>query len=175
MRTIETKIYTFAELSDEAKEKAIQNLSDINVNFQWWESTYEDAKNIGLNITSFDLDRNRHAKGEFISYAYDCAKKIVSNHGKDCETYKTAETFIFDYDSLVKKYSDGIKTNVVTEENEYYFYCDCEELEAEFLRSILEDYSIILQNECEYLQSDEAIIQTIGANEYEFTEDGNQI
>ncbi len=46
------------------------------------------------------------------------------------------------------------------------------ELEAAFLKSILEDYSTILQNECEYLMSDEAVTETIQANQYTFTESG---
>jgi hypothetical protein len=39
----------------------------------------------------------------------------------------------------------------------------------------LEDYSIILQKECDYLSSEESIIETIEANDYEFDIDGNLI
>ena len=46
------------------------------------------------------------------------------------------------------------------------------DMENEFLKSLLEDYSIMLQNEYEYLTSEEAIIETIEANEYEFTQAG---
>ena len=45
-------------------------------------------------------------------------------------------------------------------------------IEDEFLKSLLEDYSIILQKEYEYQTSEEAIIESIKANDYEFTEDG---
>jgi hypothetical protein len=47
-----------------------------------------------------------------------------------------------------------------------------EDMELEFLRSILEDYRILLQKDYDYQTSDEAIIETIQANEYEFTENG---
>jgi len=57
MRIKETKLYHFDELSEEAKQKAIEGLSDINTDYEWWESTYEDAENIGLKLTSFGLDR----------------------------------------------------------------------------------------------------------------------
>ena len=40
MKTIETVVYDFDELSDEAKQKAINNLSDINVDYGWWEFQY---------------------------------------------------------------------------------------------------------------------------------------
>lgn len=173
MRNVRTKVYKFNELSETAKQAAISNFSNINVDFEWWESVYMDAENVGLRIDSFDLDRNRHAKGEFISYAYECATKIISNHGSECETYKTAIDFMCDYDALVGKYSDGVNTNIVHEDMQFYFDSDCDDLENEFLQSILEDYSIILEKESEYLQSDQAIIETIEANEYEFLKDGS--
>ena len=49
------------------------------------------------------------------------------------------------------------------------------DLETEFLNSLLIDYANMLQNECEFLQEDEQIIQTILANAYEFTEEGELI
>ena len=52
---------------------------------------------------------------------------------------------------------------------------DLEDLNKEFLRSLCEDYRIILQKEYEYLTSEEAIIETIEVNEYEFTEEGELI
>jgi len=172
-RTIETTLYKFNELTDDAKETAIDNLRFVNVEHgDWWNSTFEDAKEIGLKITSFDLDRRRGADGEFIDSAEHCASLIIKNHGEMCETYKTAQSYLSDRNGLVSQYSDGENTSVVTEENEYDFDKECDELDAEFLKSILEDYSIILQNESEYLTSDEAVQDTIEANDYEFTEDG---
>jgi hypothetical protein len=47
------------------------------------------------------------------------------------------------------------------------------EIEEDFLNGLLEDYSIILQKEFEYLTSDECITETILANEYDFTENGD--
>jgi hypothetical protein len=174
MRTVRTKVYKFNELNEDAKQKAISHFQNINVGFDWWNSVYEDAENIGLKITSFDLDRNRHAKGKFLIHSDEVARKIISEHGEHCETHKTAKTFLEDWATLVKQYSDGVNIERVTEENEQYFDDAAYDLEQEFLTSLLEDYSIMLQKECEYLQSDEAIIETIEANEYEFTAEGNR-
>jgi len=165
MRVIETKVYQFSELSEEAKETAIEKLSSINVEYNWWEFTYEDAKEIGLRITSFDLERNRHAKGEFINSATETAENIIENHGATCETYKTAKAFL---DALEKLTAPHENIEDVNED-------EIEELEDEFLIDLLEDYSILLEEECEYLQSEEAIIETIEANDYEFTEYGKRI
>jgi hypothetical protein len=174
MRTETTTrtLYTFDELSDEAKEKALDSLRYSYYSDDWHECTTDDAETIGLKITGFGLDRDRHAEGKFIEDASHCANKIISEHGETCETYKTAKAFLSDWSELVVKYSDGIKRDRVAEGNEYEFDQEADEIEAEFLKSLLEDYSIMLQNECEYLQSEEAIIETIKANDYFFTENG---
>ena len=168
MRTIEVKIFKFNELNEKAKQNTISNLSDINIDHNWWEFIYEDAENIGLKIMSFDLDRNRHAKGEFILNAPEVAQNILSNHGKECETYKTAESFLEVWQPIFNAYMDEESEKYESSESED----EMQELEDDFFNSLLEDYSIILQNACDYLQSDESIIDTIEANDYEFTEDG---
>ena len=168
MRTIEVKIFKFNELNEKAKQNTISNLSDINIDHNWWEFIYEDAKNIGLKITSFNLDRNRHAKGKFILNAPEVAQNILSNHGKECETYKTAESFLEVWQPIFNAYMDEESEKYESSESED----EMQELEDDFLNSLLDDYSIILQNACDYLQSDESIIDTIEANDYEFTEDG---
>jgi hypothetical protein len=173
MKTKTINLYSFNELSEQAQQKAIENLYDINVTHEWWDFTYEDAENIGLKITEFDLDRNRHANGEFIfDVPVDVANAIKNNHGEQCETYKTAIKFIAEWDNLVATHSDGIETDRVCEDKEYDFDNAATGLEQDFLKALLEDYSLLLQKEYEYLTSKEAIIETINANEYTFTESG---
>lgn len=172
MQTVSINIYKFNELSAEAKQTAIENLYDINVDHNWWEFVYDDAETIGLKITGFDLDRNNYCNGELYESMPECCRLIIANHGEGCSTYKTAIAYLSDYDSLVEKYSDGINKDIVADGNEYEFDKEADELEAEFLKDILDDYASILQNNYEYLTSDEAIIETIEANDYDFTEDG---
>lgn len=162
------KIYTFAELSEEAKEKAIADLYDINVGHNWWEFTYQDAEDIGLKITSFDLDRNRHAKGEFTLSANEVAANIMQKHGEECETYKTAEKFMMEWKPVFCEYMDESSERYESGESEMQLM----ELEDDFLNDLLEEYSDILQREYEWLTSSESIIETIEANEYEFLIDG---
>lgn len=168
MKTKRIKIYSFDELSAEAQQKAINGHSSINVDFDWWESIYEDAKNIGLKITGFDLDRNRHASGEFILSACEVSQNIFNNHGENCSTFLTAQNFINAWQPLFNNYMDENSEDYESNELEN----EMQEAEDRFLNSLLEDYSIILQNECEYLQSDEVIKETLIANEYEFLKSG---
>lgn len=158
MQTKTYNVYKYDELTEEQKEKAINNLYDINVDHDWWEFTYEDAKNIGLEITSFDLDRNRHATGDFTNDAEYCQYRISQEHGEQTETYKTSREFV----------SERAKLDINADDYDEKL----EELESDFLQSLLEDYSIMLQKEYEYLTTREAIEETIQANDYDFTEDG---
>jgi len=168
MQTITINLYQFSELSDEAKQKAISNLAMINVDGEWWESTYEDAANIGLKITGFYIDRGSYVNGEFTLSPNEVAVNILNEHGEACETYKTAKQFMEDWQPVFSDY--------MNEESEGYESSDNEErlqeLEEEFLSSLCEDYLKILRDECEYLTSEAAIIEAIESNEYDFTEDG---
>lgn len=171
MRIKETKVYPFDELSDDAKEKAVQGLCDINVDYEWWEFTFEDAETAKLKLTEFDIDRGNYCRGEFIEYAKDTADAIVFHHGENCETHKTAMEFLAASALLYMKYPVKLDEDG-DDENETDRTREQGDVNDEFLRSILEDYRIILQKEYEHLTSENAIIETIKANEYEFTEDG---
>jgi len=164
-----TNVYQWAELPEDVKQKAIQKLWDFNVSDRdWWDSTYDDAENIGLKITGFDLDRASYVEGNFILSASEVAANIFRDHGEICETYKTAEKFMAEWQPIFNKYLD--------ENDPLYESRECEDslqdIEADFLQSLLEYYRIMLQHEYDYLTSEEAIIESIKANGYEFTIDG---
>ena len=166
MRTHTITTYEFDELSREAREHAIEKLWNINVGYGWWRFIYEDAETVGIKITSFDLSYP-DCKGEFIESARYTATKILQYHGEVCETYQTANGFL----NELNRFMETAETD---EYGELYLSDEqkVEDMELEFLRSILEDYRVLLQKEYDYQTSDEAIIETIRANEYEFTENG---
>lgn len=172
MKTIEITLYKFNELSEVAQQKAIESLYDINVDYSWWEFTYDDAKRIGLEITGFDIDRGSYCKGNLINSGSEVANTIIAEHGAGCDTYKLAKSFLSDYDKLVEKYSDGKDLTKVDYDNEYEFDQDADELEDEFRKDLLEEYLSILSKEYDYLTSKQSIIDTILANDYYFTENG---
>lgn len=155
MKTIKTKVYTFDELSDDAKEVARNWCHEFVADYDWWDAIYEDAKTIGLKLTSFNLDRNRHATGQLLENTEIVAINILKNHGTMTDTYKLADSFLHDF----KK--------AKTEEER-------EQLSEEFERNLLEEYSIILQKEYEYMYSDEYVDEIIKANDYTFLENGKR-
>src|SRR3990167_1295908 len=63
----EYKVYSFDELSDGAKDKAIEQFSDINVDLDYWmydDTFYYFGNDIGIKVDmkeiSFDLDRGSY-------------------------------------------------------------------------------------------------------------------
>lgn len=174
MKTIETTVFEFGELSDSAKETAREWYRDGALDYDWWDSTYEDAANIGLKLTGFELDRNRHAEGyRTFRIAADVAQAVIENHGKHCETYKTAKSYLKDLAALEKEIAavDGDdETNV-----DWETWQDKRlSLDDDFENSLIEDYSILLQHEYDYQLSNEAVDEMIVANGYTFTETGRR-
>lgn len=172
MRTVRTKVYQFSELSEQAKENAINWYRSCNNDNYAWDDTKEDAKEIGLKL--IQLSDHKKNEGEFIEDAHYCANRTIEAHGDICDTHKTAKTFWDNWNALVAKHSDGIELNKVTADNSNEFDEDANELEEQFLQDILEDYRIIYNKDNQYRDSDEYIAETIEANEYEFTQDGNR-
>lgn len=172
MRTETINIYKFDELSEAAQQKAIENLHDINVDHEWWDCTYDDAMNIGIKITSFDLGRAHSITGELQHSLNESCDLILKNHGEDCKTTAIAKRYLAQWSDLVEQYSDGVNKDTVLEENEQEFDDYADEMEHEFRADILWEYFNILEREYEYLTSEEGIKETIKSNEYEFTESG---
>jgi len=88
--TITRTVYSFDELTPEAQNNAVEKLWDLNVDYDWWENVYEDAANIGLGITGFDLNRGRHAEGKFLKAPHVVAAEIIESHGPTCQTRQSA-------------------------------------------------------------------------------------
>ena len=175
MRTITTNVYSFNELSEQAQRNAIEKLYDINVNFDWWEYVYSEAKELGMEINGFSLDRNYHCNIKFKDNVFDICHKIKSEHGESCDTYKTAINWLKEYDLLFAEYEDENKKGYVDTEKECDFDNELSDLEDDFKNSISSNYLSMLKSEYEYLTSEKVIKETIIANEYEFTENGTLI
>jgi hypothetical protein len=156
-------IYTINELSPASKEKAIANNRMYNVEcLDWWDGVYEDARLIGLELTSFDLGRRSECKGRFNKAGIEVAKSILAEHGANCDTVTDAEVFMKEYAALPVEDDEDAPSNR-----------ELEELEDWFLHELREDYRILLEREYEYLTSDESVAESLECNGVEFLEDGS--
>jgi len=170
MRIVTTSIevYKFSELSEAAKETAVDKLYDINVNYEWWDGTYEDARRAGFKISAFDTDRANLIKGTLEDDIKDSLRHVLEEHGNHYETYKIAKGY---RETLDRIESDDLK--LPEEDREGYDYeQEIEELAGEYCHDMLEEYLCILRREYEYQTSEESIIETIKVNEYEFDKEG---
>lgn len=160
MKAIKTKtiqLPTYEQLTDEQKEKVLQNYYDINVDSSfWYEHILDEAKELGLKISGFDIDRSSIDYG-FIKEAVSVAQAILKEYGETCDTYKTAKSFLDAYNKL---------DNDSTEQDA---------LVLEFETDLANDYLTILRKEYEYCTSREVIEQTLIINEYTFNSETLQI
>ena len=164
MRTqvTETVLYSFDELSDTAKQSAIESLYDLNVDHDWWDYVYNDAEEVGCEINGFDLDRGAYCDLTCNDTEHT-AHMIISDHGDTCDTHKTAVDYLTRRESIINQHDN---------DHEYELDQELDGCGIDFTQSLSEDYRIMLQRELDYLTSKEAIIETINCNEYEFTVDG---
>lgn len=153
-------VYQFDELSERAKERARDWWRDGGLDYEWWDSTYEDAERAGLKIKEFGLDRDKHVNGDLIVSPAGSIKAILVDHGEDCETFKMA-----------KQFKAGLK--LLDSKSEDYEQ-ELERFTEEYTESLCEEYASILQAESEYLMSDEHVDESIRCNEYDFTEEGKR-
>lgn len=179
-----TLIYSFDELDCAAQDRAILANMGINVDgTEWWEHTYADADTIGLKISEFDLGYARRIRGKLTVDLPDCCRLIRANHGKDCETFKTAQVYL-------KKYAiEFAKWRKAETQQDPEFYKDhsiadwwgefvdiniAADITRDFERMLLEDYYTILDKEYDYQTDEDAVRDSIRCNELEFLENGNR-
>lgn len=145
------------------RERVLEKNRDLNtLHEEWWECVYEDARRIQLEIDSFDCYRNE-ITGSFLGSPIDTVELILNEHGEDCDTYRLAK----EYQELFT--ADCLARHCLGEDD---WEEAGEELEKEFKYKLLKLYLKSLDEQYEYMVSDEAIIDTIELNEWKFDETG---
>ncbi len=197
MKTVEIKVYQFDELSDEAKEKAHQWWGDGGFDYEWWEFIYEDfkerAKEAGFDVTNIYW-RGFWSQGDGAMFEYDYMRDklrlefisqlglspmrkdwLINNtsisgsgkqrghyyHEKSCDhnIYWELDNGDIAYGTLFYDWLDSFDANFAEFVIDKY-----EDLCRELYKSLEKEY--------EYLNSDEAVDETIMLNEYDFDEYG---
>ena len=179
------EIFKFDELSEKAKDQAISQMSDINVDVDWWDYdghtafSSDEMKKYHLTIEEagdllefkhmyFDIDRGSYIQFADCSFANDKqARKFlgitprlwnmidVSFNDAGRGSNTRLEIEQCDYDSNL------------TEHDEMLI-----ERAKERFNDKMEDCLSNLRKQYDYLTGREAIEETIEANEYTFDENG---
>ena len=174
MRTIETTVYTFSELSDEAKEKALENNACTAELF--WSNEYLDS--IKKACEYFDIELKYYS----IDWSNSnlCSFKISEHENSELSGVR-----LFKY--LINRY----KANEILDNCEFTGFCaDCDFMDEikkflkkpckhtnlqELLESCVESVISAGCKDYEYQLSEEGFAGHCEANGYEFTEEGKLV
>lgn len=177
------EVYKFAELPEEAKQKALENYCEINLeDEEWWrsDSLIDDAKEygIGINLDQMEFDLGRDNYLYFFDDYVDKKNRTGNQKGIWIEDEKkflegmTVTTKDMDFELWIDSntYAGGVGQNFVETGNNY------DEVDETKIQNRLKDCIDTLfdriKADYEYSTSEEAIIETLEANDYDFTLDG---
>jgi hypothetical protein len=205
MKEVTTKIYKYAELSEEAKKVARAKWVESGIQYDWWDQAYEDihmiAETFGLD---FDTGHGRSdiriyfsgfsSQGDgacfegYYSYKKSALKKIKENYPKEIELHRIVK----ELQELQKKTFYSI-TAKMKHGGGHYNHSRCmdvdvnmdERIGPDLFRSTEEGVTQCmrdfadwiykkLEKESDWLQSDEAVDETLKENDDDYEEDGTK-
>ena len=188
MKTEQVKIYKFSELSPEVQQKVLDKMREINTDYDWYDSDFEsfkeqmEEKGLSCDSFAFDLyDRDCYMVRPHI----DNIRKFLKSAFTDDEKllYEIDEERKKEFEDVVNKLEESYDY-AIKENNGRSGYNYVEGLDEagdilgidydEYVKDTMKDFLKQLQETYDYLESDEAIRDTILANEYDFLEDGKQ-
>ena len=155
MRTIETTIYAFDELPGGAKEKAIEKMREIT-DYPWFTECKDSLRafcdEFTVKVTDYCLSNDYRA---FVSTdATTRHFRGVKLSSFDREAMPTG--FCFDCDLRYTFFDEFKRTGDANHAFE----------------TAIEAFVSTVSKDIDYYFSDEAIVESIRANDYEFTEEG---
>ena len=194
MKTIETKVYEFDELSDAAKEKAREWYREGALDYEWWDGVFESAKTAGacLGITVDNIYFSGFwSQGDgacFVgSYAYRKGWRaaLQAEFSYEGTIEPTLETIGQALQDAQRPAFYKVTASVVKGDHRYNHEntvrIECEPYAVEIdddvsaaLRDFMRWIYRALEGEYTRLNSDEQVDEAIEANEYTFTADGER-
>jgi len=199
MRTITTTVYKFNELSDEAKDNAIENYRNSDKEYFWLDENRETmekfAKLFPIEVTNWSYG----GRGEGVSFTSSMDGAIEELTGQRLATYLWNN---YKRDLFKGKYYSKQRATSTPEKYQYVkrysriqlenscvltgYYMDNEILDPiyqfldsprninflELLEECFDAWVMACNQEIESQDSDEYIADHLEANNYEFTEEG---
>lgn len=170
MKKIVITVYSFDELNDEAKQKAIETERHNHLDYNWWDGVFdnfrEQFKEIGIDNADFEFSLKYYAKlteGEIdvekiipkLRFGLENHIYVLLVNGDIC----VDSTIYAEEYKYIGTYLEKASENLEKELND-----KIEELNKKLYKALQEEY--------EYLQSDEVIAEEFIDNESLFYEDG---
>jgi hypothetical protein len=195
MKTKTIQLFEFDELSDEAKEKAREWFRGGNLDYAWWDSTYDDAKRIGvlLGINVDDIEFSgfgNQGDGARFSGSYEYRKGGEKAIKAELPTETELHGIAHGLATIQRRHFYQLGARVTLTGRYCHEGCtdirvydkrdcdtdltDAEETVSELLRDFMRWTYRRLEAEYEWLQADEQVDESIRCNGYTFDEDGNR-
>ena len=195
MRVVETKVYTFNELSATAKEVAIENHRDVNTYDGWWEPIFEgiteQAEQAGFHVGNIYFS-GFWSQGDGAMFEYTTVGDTLLNKFVDQldlsplrKQWLRSQTFAQGRgDHSGHYYHENCCSHVIDFEPNFSTYGNFWEWIGSFAdqyeefviaeyKSLCRELYSRLEIYNDDLTSDEEVAETIIMNEWEFDEDGN--
>jgi len=189
-KVIQTEVVTFDELTPEQQNKVLDNLRDINTNYEWWDDSVDFYKTLlgyigfeGVEI-SFSGFSSQGDGASFTATRYSYAKEAADKIKAEAPTDEYFTQCATELQAIQRRNFYGITGSV---KRKSYHYSHENTVEAELfkangdwatekdhtffnsaIKSVMRYIYRQLEDEYDYLTSDEAIKETIEANEYFF-------
>lgn len=199
MRTEQVSIYKFDELSDDAKEKAREWYRNGALDYEWWDAVYMMAADV-FRILGIDSHKGNKSPAIWFSgfssrgdgacfegayaYAEGSVRAIYREFPEDAELNRIALELML----VQRRYQYSIEATITHRDRYHHEHSvsidvgahhdmdrDDEETVAELLRDLMRWIYRRLEQEHDWLLSDEQVDESIIANEYEFYEDGERV
>lgn len=189
MKKVEVSLYEYKELSDKAKEKARAWFTKDYPDYDWWEPTYNDAKDmaklLGIEIDDIYFS-GFYSQGDGACFKGTFRPEDVKTVEEFLENYPEEKTVLVLYERICKvKCPEDCRVNISvsgmyshshsmridpSEEME----CDEERDLLSCLRAFADWIYKTLETDYEYLISTENVEEELNGNEYLFLEDGSR-
>jgi hypothetical protein len=197
LRTVKTQLYKFDELSDEAKEKAIDKVrsSGSYLDYDWYDGVYEDSKTIG-KLMGIDIDKIYFSgfssqgdgacfEGDY-EYQVGSVKAILDHAPQDKDLLSIATRLAAEQKKYFYRLTAKVKhrghyyhsgcTNVDVQHKDraYYYEPDNSEDIRDLLREFMDWIYDRLEADHSYLLSDVAISEYLNSDDREYEKDGSR-
>jgi len=185
-KEITLQTYTYDELSEEAKEEAIEEMSDVNISFEWWDydghldlsvkemkdrhitdGEYPESLLFSHKHLYFDVDRGQYIQFDGLTVNNDnvfrkllrIPKRLWENCQYSFESPRNSNTRLV-IESLDRDFTPKQQAIV--------------DRAIDIFSDKVHEAWVNLRNTYEYEVSKEGIEETIRINDYRFYEDGKR-
>ena len=195
MRIVETKVYTFEELSAPAKQNAIENHRDINTHDGWWEPIFEgiteEAEQAGFHVGNIYFS-GFWSQGDGAMFEYTTLGDTLFSNFVDQldlspmrKSWLKTQTFAQSEGTHSGHYyHENCCSHVIDFEPKFSwsenFWRWISSFADQYEEFVISEYKTLcrelysrLSKYNDELTSDEQVAETIIMNEFEFTKDGN--